>query len=66
MRVEAIQVENGFLIPRIALLKNIHQKKVIFNIEVIDQDEDEIDRFFNRYQIPLSAFTFDREDANAR
>jgi hypothetical protein len=66
MRIEAMKVENGFLIPFVDGLKAINRNKILLDITVIDQDEDEIDRFFNRYHLNLSEFAFDREEANAR
>ncbi len=66
MRVEALKVEQGFLIPLVGGLKTIQRGKILLDVTIIDQEEDEIDRFFHRYQIDLSTFRFDREDANAR
>jgi hypothetical protein len=66
MRIEAQKVENGFLIPFVDGLKTIKRDKILLEVTLIEQEEDEIDRFFNRYQINLSEFRFDREEANAR
>ena len=66
MKIEATKVENGFLIPFVDGLKTIKRNKILLDITVIEQDEDEIDRFFNRYHINLNEFKFDREEANAR
>ncbi len=66
MRVEAIKVQNGFLLPLIGGLQAITRHKVLLEITVLDDDDDDLEQFFNRYHLNLKAFKFDREDANAR
>lgn len=66
MQIEAVKVENGFLIPLVDGLKSIKRKKILLEVTVVEQRDDEIDQFFDRYQINLKDFRFDREEANAR
>ena len=37
MKVEAIRVENGFLIPSNSLFENIKENKVLMGVEIIEQ-----------------------------
>ncbi len=37
MRVEALKVENGFLIPFTAWLAKIQQDKILLDVEVVEQ-----------------------------
>ena len=39
MKVEAIKVENGFLIPFNESLENIKQDKILLEVEIIDRDK---------------------------
>ena len=39
MKVEAEKVENGFLIPFNDSLRNIKRKKVLLEIEIIEEDK---------------------------
>ena len=66
MRIEAMRVENGFLIPFVDGLQLIKRDTILLDVKVIEPEEDEIDRFFNRYHAHLTDTTFDREEANAR
>ena len=66
MHVEAIKVENGFLIPFVERLQDIKQEKVLLDITVLKQGEDDIDRFFNRYHIDMTGMVFDREEIHER
>jgi hypothetical protein len=66
MQIEAVKVENGFLIPLVDGLKNITSHTVLLDVTLIESGEDEIDRFFDQYQMDLNDFQFDREEANAR
>jgi hypothetical protein len=67
MRVEAIKVKDGFLLPFVEGLKTIKRNTILLDIIVLEQqEEDEIDQFFNRYHFNLNALIFDREEANAR
>jgi len=38
MRVEAIKVSNGFLIPRIGRFQNLEQDKILLEVEIVDQN----------------------------
>ncbi len=68
MRVEAMKVRDGFLLPFVGGLQTITRPKVLLEITVLDQedDDDEIERFFNRYHFGMNDMRFDREEANAR
>jgi len=66
MRVEALRTENGFLIPANKVLENIRQERILLEIEIIRQDEDELDQFFDRYAFDMRDFKFSREEANER
>ena len=67
MRVEAIKVRHGYLLPFVDGLQAITRRKILLDITVIDQeDDDDIEQFFNRYHIDMKEFIFDREEANAR
>ena len=66
MRVEAMKVRDGFLLPFVGGLQTITRPKILLEITVLDQEDDDIERFFNRYHLDMKAFKFDREDANAR
>jgi hypothetical protein len=39
MKVEAIKVENGFLIPFNESLKNIKENKILLEVEILNQDK---------------------------
>ena len=39
MKVEAIKVENGFLIPFDKSLEKIKQDKILLEVEIIEQDK---------------------------
>ena len=68
MRVEAMKVHDGFLLPFVGGLQTITRPKVLLEITVLDQedDNDEIERFFSRYHLGMNDRIFDREEANAR
>jgi hypothetical protein len=44
MIVEAQKVENGLLIPMIDQFKNIKQSKILVEIELIEQNQEELER----------------------
>ena len=47
MRLEAIRIENGFFIPMIDELKNIHQDRILIEIiDPIDIEYHDMDHFF--------------------
>ena len=71
MRIEAVEVENGFLIPFVEELQNITHQTIVLDVTVInsgkdDSGENEIDHFFDQYHFDMSDIQFDREEANAR
>ena len=68
MRVEAMKVRDGFLLPFVGGLQTITRPKVLLEITVLEQkdDDDEIERFFSRHHFDMNDGFFDREDANAR
>ena len=43
-----------------------NQNNTLLDVTVLEQSEDEIDQFFDRYQMNLKDLRFDREEANAR
>ncbi|GEM_PF-1803500 len=50
MRVEAIKIENGFFIPMIDELRNIHQDKIVLEVvEPIDIEYHDMDHFFGSW-----------------
>lgn len=66
MQIEAVKIENGFLIPFVDGLQGITSRTIVLNVTLIESGEDEIDRFFDQDHIDLSHFQFDRKEANAR
>ena len=67
MRVEAMKVRDGFLLPFVGGLQTITRSKILLEVTVLDQEEDdEIEQFFNRYHFGMNDVIFDREEANAR
>ena len=43
MRVQALKIENGFLIPLIGEFKRIKQDRVLLEVEIVDQNIVEVD-----------------------
>jgi hypothetical protein len=66
MRVEAEKVKKGFLIPFVNSLKNINKSKILLDVEIVDERNDEIDCFFNKFHIDVQQLRFSREEANER
>ena len=66
MQALAQKVENGYLIPLLDELKASKKNKIWLDIKIVQPDTDDIDQFFDRFQVNLSGWKWNREDAHAR
>ncbi len=69
MRVEAIKTDEGIFIPLLDQFKKIRRKKLILDVTIVTDGQnakDDVDMFFDEFNINFKKHKFNRDEANER